>query len=232
MQNKILIFFIFYEILKRAIKSKELKKKHFWNNKCIYMSNRLWNPSFDQTNVMKSNLSIISDFHRTNNKYELPEFMLETSSKWTSGETVIKNYKIKLYPTSSQKEIFRNWFGTSRFVYNRALNYINQANTCCHELYYLFNTSHKYNFYDMRDLFVTKKGNEKFLNNWEFETPKDIRVGVIKEFTTNLSTNINKIKNSSIKNFKLKYKSKKDKSISITIPKSAIKFNQNENIEI
>ena len=68
------------------IKSKELKKKHFWNKKCKYMSNQLWNPSFDQTNIMKSNLSIISDFHRTNNKYELPDFMLETASKWSSGE--------------------------------------------------------------------------------------------------------------------------------------------------
>jgi putative transposase len=39
---------------------------------------------------------------------------------------VIKSHKIRLYPTAEQKEIFRKWLGTARFVYNRTLDYLSK----------------------------------------------------------------------------------------------------------
>ena len=80
----------------------------------------------------------------------------------------------------------------------------------------------------MRNIFVTRKGNEGYLNDWEFETPKDVRAGSIKELVTNLTTNIKKIKKGQIRKFQMKFKSKKKKSDSIVIPKNAISFQSNK----
>ena len=74
----------------------------------------------------------------------------------------------------------------------------------------------------MRNIFVTKIGNEKYLNEWEFETPKDVRAGAVKELTVNLMTNLKKVNKTSIRKFQMKYKSKKKKTDALTIPKSAL----------
>jgi hypothetical protein len=87
-----------------------------------------------------------------------------------------------------------------------------------------FTPYHHLNYMQMRNIFVTKVGNEKYLNDWEFETPKDVRTGAIKELVTNLMTNLKKVKKSSIKKFQMKFKSKKEKTDSIVIPKTAINF--------
>jgi len=37
---------------------------------------------------------------------------------------VTKSRKIRLYPTATQARLFRSWLGTSRYVYNRTLDYL------------------------------------------------------------------------------------------------------------
>ena len=77
----------------------------------------------------------------------------------------------------------------------------------------------------MRNIFVTEKGSETSLNEWEFSTPKDVRAGAIKEFTSQLKTNISKVKKKLIPSFNMNFKSRKRKATeSITLPKSSIKF--------
>jgi transposase len=114
--------------------------------------------------------------------------------------------------------------GTYRYVYNRALDYSKHP-YASHSLEYLFNPYHHLDNYHLRDMFVTKKGNENYLNEWEFNTPKDIRAGAVFEFSTNIRTNIKKVQSGLISNFKMNFKSKKDKSSKIILPKTCININ-------
>ena len=78
----------------------------------------------------------------------------ELADKWEKGAmpTVnLKTLKIKFYPTPKQKLLLDKFIDTSRFVYNRTLEYINNG--------------HKINFNDLRDLLVTentKKGMDEY----------------------------------------------------------------------
>ena len=56
----------------------------------------------------------------------------------------------------------KQWMGTRRYVYNKALEKIKNGE--------------KANFYDLRNKIVTAKNNDT-INNWELDTPKDIRAG-------------------------------------------------------
>ena len=63
----------------------------------------------------------------------------------------LKTLKIKIYPTNKQKQLLDEFIDTSRFVYNRTLEYINKG--------------HKINFQDLRDILVTentKKGLDEY----------------------------------------------------------------------
>jgi len=92
------------------------------------------------------------------------------------------------------------------------------------DLHTLFNRGHCFNFMTMRNIFVTEKGSETSLNAWEFETPKEIRAGAIKEMTARLSQNASAIKKGQITRFQMRLKSRKrSPSECITIPKVSIK---------
>ena len=97
--------------------------------------------------------------------------MSSTVAKWENGDTVVRNHKVKIYPTSEQRVILRRWFGTYRFVYNRAVEYA-QSPTSSMDLHTLFDKGHCFNFMTMRNIFVTEKGGETSLNTWEFEDSK------------------------------------------------------------
>ena len=121
-------------------------------------------------------------------------------------------------------KIFKEWFSTHRFVYNRAVAYSKNP-TSSIDLDTLFNKNHTLNFFTMRNIFVTEKGSETSLNDWEFNTPKDVRAGAIKEFTTQLKTNIQKVKKKTILSFNMNFKSRKRKTTEcVALPKSCIKF--------
>lgn len=104
--------------------------------------------------------------------------------------------------------ILKNWMGTCRFVYNRALHAIkNNSEPDC-------------SFFALRNKYVTKKGNP-ILNDWEFETPKDVRAGALQDLSDRYFSLIGRIKDGQITHFDMKYRSKK-KDTSIVIPKSTI----------
>ena len=118
--------------------------------------------------------------------------------------------------------MLRKWFGTSRHVYNKMVTY-SHAPSITEPMECLFNPYHYLNFQFMRNIFVTKKNNEYHLNEWEFETPKEIRAYSVKEFITRTSTNIDNIKKGLITRFKMNYKTKKQKQ-TIKIQKKSVKF--------
>jgi IS605 OrfB family transposase len=58
-----------------------------------------------------------------------------------NNDKLYKAKKIRIYPTSEQKQIFEKWFDTSNYVYNKAIEAIREG--------------HAVNFQGLRDLLVT-----------------------------------------------------------------------------
>ena len=98
--------------------------------------------------------------------------------------------------------------GTRRYVYNKALEQIKNGEQA--------------NFYKLRNMLVTAKNNDN-INDWELETPKDIRAGAIRDLIKNHKTAFSNLRNGNIKAFKMGFCKKKN-TPSIEIPKSAIKL--------
>jgi putative transposase len=123
-----------------------------------------------------------------------------------------------------------SWIYTAREVYNKALEYA-KKHSC-------------YNFMFLRNRFVTKKVNkeilarvpgakytktastEKVLNpyveEWECETPKDIRAESVKDIATAYKAAVSNVKRCNIKRFDLGFKSRKLGG-HITLDSSSIK---------
>ena len=55
-----------------------------------------------------------------------PSFHVEFTD---SENTVQRSRKIRVYPTPEQKSILNNWFGASRFAYNKTVEFLKQSDT-------------------------------------------------------------------------------------------------------
>jgi hypothetical protein len=83
-----------------------------------------------------------------------PSFMSSLAGRWEKEAMPVvslKTLRIRIYLTPKQKKLLDEFIDTSRFVYNRTLQYINDG--------------HKVNFEDLRDLLVTentKKGLDEY----------------------------------------------------------------------
>jgi transposase len=97
--------------------------------------------------------------------------------------------------------------GARRFVYNKVLEKIKGGEDI--------------DFYKLRNKYVTAKNNP-LVEEWELETPKDIRAGAIRDVLKNYKTAFTLLKNRQIGSFKMKFQSKKDSPPSIEIPMSSI----------
>lgn len=96
-------------------------------------------------------------------------FVVEKWEKENIEATKLKTLKIKLYLEESQKKIINEFIDTSRYVYNKTLEYLKKG--------------HSNNFYNLRDLLVT------------YETKKGSVF--IKEYDTRIKELCEKIKNCS-----------------------------------
>ena len=103
--------------------------------------------------------------------------------------------------------------GTRRFVYNKVLSKIKSG-------------VEKINFFDLRNKYVTSKGNTD-IKDFELEVPKDIRAGSIRDIVKNYKTAFSLLKNRTITGFNMGYCLKKNNP-SIEIPKSSIKLENNK----
>jgi putative transposase len=117
--------------------------------------------------------------------------------------TVIKSRKIKIYPTKEQRNLLNKWLGTSRFVYNQTVEYLKQDGS-------------KPIWMDI------KTGILNELPEWSKETPYQIKSIAIKDVCIASKNNISKYRKTD-KISKLKFRSKKNLTQSMYIPKSAIK---------
>lgn len=223
-QNSLLTSWL--QMLVRELIGNEKVFKPFWTEQCKDISQRLWLPteidSVDSplnfwsgsSNTMESH-SWFSNKQKNNPQIKnlqtifSPSYMFIHVDKWENEG--IRTRKIRIYPNASQKILMKKWMGTRRFVYNKSLEKIKK-------------NEEKLNFYTLRNKIVTAKNNTD-INDWELETPKDIRAGAIRDMIKNHKTAFSNLKNNNIKGFKMGFCSKKD-TPSIEIPKSALKNNK------
>ena len=110
----------------------------------------------------------------------------------------------------------RNLFVTKETTYQRCL--------ICDKV-------HKSNKKDLvccdNSLFTKYKTVNDEINEWEYETPKEIRAHAIKDLIKAYTTCFANLKNKNIKNFKMRFRSKKNNQ-SIVIQKQSIKYHDKQ----
>lgn len=117
----------------------------------------------------------------------------------------------------------RDWFGTSRYLYNQGLNYINENGFT--------------SFFNLRNLFVTYKIKDQHtkeillndqITDWQRAVPKDIRAESLHDLVKNFKSNFSRVKNGGIDNFAIRFKSKKNKRASLGINRNAVSIKDNK----
>lgn len=116
--------------------------------------------------------------------------------------------KIRIYPTTNQKQIFSKCFGASRYLYNK----------CIDE----FRNGKRANFYDMRSVVLTSNSKLDKNHKWLSDIPYDTRQLSVKEFVANAKSAFANLKAKNIKHFSLGYRSKRDKSQTFHLDDKAI----------
>src|SRR5437764_5078234 len=126
-----------------------------------------------------------------------------SSSRSSEKPRARKALKIRIYPNSEEKQKLLKWLGTARWTYNQCLAAINS------------DIKHK-NKKFLRANYITNRS-EKFKDpnfKWVLDTPNHVRDAAMLYLLKNYKSNVAAKK----KNFKLKFRSKKDRLQSIVIP--------------
>lgn len=232
-QNTLTLFLL--PILVRESISKEKVSKPFWTDACKGLSEQLLSPietdflDLDSTllnrslsNPEEQSKSWMTTRTRALNKNSQKTFYQSCTStavaKWEKEAIlkIVKTRKIPLKLSETQKTKIDRWIHTSRFVYNKTVN--------------AKNNGYKGSKLDARNLFVTRKDNDS-INEWEFETPKDIRAGAVFDCYKAFKTGFSQLKSGLVKYFRIGYKSRKIPNQCIVIPKNAVKYS-NEKFDI
>lgn len=121
-----------------------------------------------------------------------------------SSATVTKSRRIRIYPTQQQKQLFKQWFGVGRKVYNTCINHFNEKDI-------------KVKGWMKMSTLVLAELTEDYIK----AVPYQIKKIAVKDSYTSWQTNCKKTKKSG-KPFKLRYKSRKNPVQSCYIPKSAV----------
>ncbi len=188
-----------------------LNDKPFWNSKCLNISKNLWTPLNNNLLIRQSFSTYwMNGFKNTfidNSLYYLYDNINDSDKNQSDGYISI-NVKIN---DSGQNKLLK-WFGTFRYIHNKSIKLLND------------DPKIKKNVTTLRKLLLVKK------NNWEIETPIDIRYEAIKNSVkthkSNLMCKKNKeqyitFKSSHVKIVEKTYK--KNKSVKIYIYRKLLK---------
>lgn len=141
---------------------------------------------------------------------------------------------------SLQKKLLEKHKNNYKFLYNKALNFLNCENSENKELQKITqrlntqklkiekgSTSNYYSKFELRNLLVPECVNSR--TPWVLESGFQIRANAVFEAHKNYKTNINLVKSGVKKFFNLKYKTKKDKKWTIDVCKENIHTRQYKN---
>ena len=138
--------------------------------------------------------------------YKLKQAIAKQKTIDKGGEAG-KSKKIRIYPSTAQKQVLKKWFGTRRFIYNQCVNFYKVDPESCTRK-------------NLRELFINEK-NFETENKWLKDTEYDLRDEALSDFLKNVKSN----KEKGVP-FTLKYTTKKDKqSLSVL----AKKWNKKKN---
>ena len=162
--------------------------------------------------MLENNIQKVADSQ--NNPYR--ETKIKQLNKQLGKRIKVK--KIRLYLNKEQKNIFKRWTGTCRYIYNKITNKCNKKQD-------------KINFNTLRDKYIPKKQISE-TEKWMLETPKQVRAEVIRDFTKAYSSTMSLFKTGKIDKFKMKFRSKKNLSESFVVPHSSMKINSNNSFTL
>ena len=122
----------------------------------------------------------------------------------------MRTQKIRIYPTTQQKTLLREWIHTSRYVYNRFVALVRDG------------TLKGSQWQTARNQLVTAKNNPN-VQPWELRTPKDIRAGAVRDVSKAFKTCFTLLKQNNISHFRVSFRKRNAPNQSIVLAKSAVK---------
>ena len=137
-------------------------------------------------------------------KSYLQPLMYSHAESIISDTIITKARRIRIYPSQQQKQLFKQWFGVERKVYNTCINHFNEKDI-------------EFKGWMKMSKTVLSGLTESYIKS----VPYQIKSKAVKDSYTSWMTNCNKTKKSG-KSFKLRYKSRKKPVQSCYIPKSAV----------
>ena len=181
--------------------------------------------------------------------YRLSQFSQQDITEPESTNNMITR-KIRIYPNTKQKLFFNKCFGVSRYIYNKTVKFVKEQNTSDYDRDVndsidgcIFNKCHKEICKDTAFFckkHKTKKRSTLKINlpnlrknvmnekkDWLEEIPYDTRQLIIKDYCSAYKSAISNYKNGNIKQFDMRYKSKKNPSQIFHIDKRALKCDLN-----
>jgi putative transposase len=164
------------QILLQELTSRGKDCQPFWTPVCLTTSDKLLLPTgtdfvgldsnsstiWLQRQEGKSQFLTIKTIEQVNRNFPTtfsPSFMSSLAHKWEKEAIKVvklKTLKVRIYPTHQQKTILDDMINTSRYVYNKALQHINDG--------------HKINFNSLRDLLVTAETKKNLPEYKEFDS--------------------------------------------------------------
>jgi putative transposase len=211
------------KILEAVLTGKEKVLLPFWTKFTKEKSKKLWLPTktgypdlaLNSYSTSLNNIKSNSWFSIKQKRILCKNSLMTSSQLLQSSQldimapesTLIRTRKLKLFLNKDQKTIFRQWIGTSRFLYNKVIEVVNDPVV-------------KYpGKSKIRTQLVTNVAEEV---KWQKNVPQAIREGGVFDAHTAYDVNMAKYKKSG-KTFTLKYRSKKAMSQSIVIGVDALK---------
>ena len=209
-----------YKMLEADLITKEKVYKTFYDDLCKDISSHLLSHTEIDCAVSDLNclntssivMAVKSWFSTkqitTNNKNSQNNYLQSITSShadcMVSDSIVTKARRIRIYPTQQQKQLFKQWFGVGRKVYNTCINHFKEKDIV-------------FKGWMNMSTVVLAELTEDYIKS----VPYQIKKIAVKDSYTARQTNCNKTKKSG-KPFKLRYKSRKNPVQSCYIPKSAI----------
>ena len=208
-------------ILKAVLTGKEKGLYPFWTKHSMEISQRLWLPiktDYVDSDLNSYNTSLINTTSHSwfsmkkqnlNNK-SLPKISYPSLQSFKTDitekeNTVVRTKKIRLFLNQTQKQKFKQWICTGRYLYNKSIKIIKDK---------------KYNGkFKLRTQLVTN-----YEHSWELDTPQGVREGAVFDACDAYNSNLAKYKITK-KPFDLKFRKKKDISHTITLPVDSLNKN-------
>ena len=191
----------------------------YWDEQCKEISSHLWLPTeiafHDLGQTSSNGLSsktvenswFSTRFHCPQNRNLLRICLPSSTSSpvgcMDSENTVLKSRKIRVYPTSRQREILRQWFGVSRYVYNQTIAYLKKDGTIANWM-------------------AIKKWLLPSLPEWAKDTPYQIKAIAVKDACQTVKLCKRKFRETHQFN-EAKFRRRHNKKQSVFIPNSALK---------